>query len=130
MAATRICVTFLGSLTARFEPTSAETSVIFGGRANYAAAGWEASSRHARVTTSSWVVLPWQAGNTAKILGLQVHSGPSLRVRLTRQLTAQAVIAASPLVVLTFPDLDAVTLLEVAGDGVTPTEFEWLAAGS
>ena len=129
MAATRITVTFKGSLTTRSEPTTSETSVIFGARALYDATAWEASSRQGRVTTSAWVTLPWQAGNVAKIIGLQVRSGPALRVRLTRQVAAQAIVAAAPIFVGTFPTLDAVTLLEIAGDGVTPTEFEWLAAG-
>ena len=129
MASTRITVTFKGTLTARSEPTTAETSVVFGCRALYAATAWEHSSRQGRVTTNGWVTLPWQAGCVAKIFGLQVRSGPGLRVRLTPPIAAHAIAAAAPLACLAFPDLDALTLLEVAGDGVTATEFEWLAAG-
>lgn len=130
MPATRITVTFTGSLTARSEPTGAETSVIFGCRALYAATAWEASSRQARITTDAWVTLPWTAGQVAKIIGLQIREGSApLKIRLTRQVSGQAIIAAAPVACLTFPDGDAVTLLEVAGDADLPSEFEWLAAG-
>ena len=130
MAATRITINLTGTINARSEPTGAETgSLILGGVARYAATGWQGSSLQARINTASFVALPWQAGLVAKIIGLQVRSGPPLRLRLTRQLAAQAIVDADPIFVGTFRDLDAVTLLEVASDGVTPTEFEWLAAG-
>jgi hypothetical protein len=130
MPATRITVTFTGTLTARSEPTGAETSVIFGARALYAATAWEAGSRQDRIATDAWVTLPWTAGKLAKIIGLQLREGSApLKVRITRQVSGQAVIAAAPIVCLTFPDGDAVTLLEIAGDDTLATEFEWMAAG-
>ncbi len=130
MAATRISVQYTGTLTARSEPTGAETgTIVFGAIARYTASGWQHSSLQARVTTASFVTLPWQAGNVAKIIGIQIRSGPALRVRLTRQVAAQVAIDCDPVLVATFRALDAVTLLEVAGDGITPTEFEWFAAG-
>ncbi len=130
MPATRISVQFTGTLNARSEPTGAETgSIVFGAIARYTASGWCSSSLQARVTTASYVALPWQAAQVAKIIGIQLRSGPALRVRLTRQVAAQAIVDCDPIFTGTFRDLDAVTLLEVAGDGVTPTEFEWFAAG-
>jgi hypothetical protein len=130
MSATRITVSFTGTLNARSEPSGSETgAIVFGARALYAASAWVASSIQGRVNTASWVVLPWQGGQVAKIIGIQVISGPPLRVRLTRQITAQAIGDCAPIFFSTFRDLDAVTLLEIAGDGITPTEFEWLAAG-
>lgn len=130
MSATRISIQYTGTLNARSEPTGAETgSLVLGARALYTATGWVASSLQSRIATASFVALPWQAGQVAKIIGLQIRSGPPLRVRLTRQLAAQAVVDCDPFFVATFRALDAVTLLEVAGDGITATEFEWLAAG-
>lgn len=130
MPATRITVTFTGTLTARSEPTGAETSVIFGARSLYRATAWEAGSRQDRITTDSWITLPWTAGKVAKIIGLQTRDGSApLKLRITRQVSAQAIIAAAPVACLTFPDGDGVTLLEIAGDAALPSEFEWLAAG-
>lgn len=130
MPATRITVTFTGSLTARSDASGAATSVLFGARSLYSATAWEAGSRQQRVTSDAWVTLPWQSGLVAKIIGLQIREGSApLKVRLTRQLSAQAVIACAPVGCWTFPDLDGVTLLEVAGSDDLATEFEWLAAG-
>lgn len=130
MPATRISVSFTGTLTARSEPTGSETgTLVYGALARYRASAWQAGSLQARLQTASYVTLPWQAGLVAKVIGLQVRTGPPLRVRLTRQVAAQAIIDCDPAVVLTFRDLDAVTLLEVAGDAATATEFEWFAAG-
>lgn len=130
MSATRISIQYTGTLNARSEPTGAESgSIVFGARALYAASGWVVSSQQSRISSASFVTLPWQAGQVAKIVGIQVRSGPPLRVRLTRQIAAQAAVDCDPVFVGTFRALDAVTLLEVAGDGITATEFEWIAAG-
>ena len=130
MPATRISIRFSGSIVARSEPTGSESgALVIGVKGDYAATGWQLSAMQGRINSASFVALPWQAGQVAKIIGVQVRSGPPLRVRLTRQIAAQAIVDADPVFCGTFRDLDAVTLLEVASDGVTPTEFEWLAAG-
>lgn len=130
MSATRISVRLTGSIVARSEPTGSESgALVIGAKGDYTAAAWQTGSMQGRISTASFVTLPWQAGQVAKIIGLQVRSGPPLRVRLTRQIAAQATVDADPVFVGTFRALDGVTLLEVAGDGTTPTEFEWFAAG-
>lgn len=130
MSSTRIAVQIAGNLNARSEPTGAESgSIVFGAEARYAASAWVASSVQARVSDDVWTALPWQAGLVAKVIGIQVRSKGELKVRCTRQVSAQIIAAAAPLCLLTFPDLDGVTLLEVAGAVDIITEFEWLAAG-
>ena len=130
MPATRISIRFTGSIVARSEPIGSESgALVIGVKGDYAATGWQTSTMQGRINSASFVALPWQAGQVAKIIGLQVRSGPPLRVRITRQITALAIVDAAPVYCGSFRDLDGVTLLEVAGDGVTATEFEWLAAG-
>lgn len=130
MASTRIAISFEGRLTAVAEPYGSENVLAFSAEDHYAAAAWQASSLQASIQTASYVTLPWQSGLVAAVIGIQIRGGAPLKLRITRQVTAQAVIACDPLAVLSFPANDRVTLLEVAGSADLATEFAWLAIGT
>lgn len=130
MSSSRIYASFFGSLTAAAEPVGSQNVLAFSAEDYYGAAAWQAGSMQATLKTASYVTLPWQAGLVASILGIQVRAGAPLKIRLTRQITGQAIIACAPLAVLSFPELDRVTLLEVAGSADLETEFAWLAIGT
>ena len=130
MSNTRLSVSFSGTLTATAEPLGSESVLAFAAEDNYAAGAWDAGSLQASIQTASYVALPWQAGLVAATIGIQVRSGAPLKIRLTRQLSAQAVIDCDSIAVLTFREADRVTLLEVSGSADLATEFAWLAIGT
>lgn len=130
MASTRIAISFEGRLTAVAEPYGSENVLAFAAEDNYAAAAWQASSLQASIQTASYVALPWQSGLIASMIGIQIRGGAPLKIRITREVTAQAIIACDPVAVLSFPEGDRVTLLEVAGSADLATEFAWLAIGT
>lgn len=130
MASTRITISFSGRLTAQAQPVGSQNVVAFAAESNYDAAGWQAGSLQDAITGASFVALPWRDGLLAEVIGIQVRSGPALRVRLTREDDSQEIVDAAPSAVLTFPEDRRIALLEVAGAADETTEFEWLAAGT
>ncbi len=130
MAATRIAVSFAGRFTVAAAPVGSANAIVFSAEDNYAAAGWTAGSAQVVIQTASYVVLPWQASKVAATIGIQLRAGAPLRVRITRQSSAQVVIDCESVLVNTFREDDRVTLLEVAGSADTASEFEWLAVGT
>ena len=130
MSSTRIYASFFGRLTASAEPVGSENILAFDAEDYYAGAAWQAGSLQSSLKTASYVTLPWQAGLVAATIGIQIRAGAPLKLRLTRQVAAQAVIDCDPFAVLTFRAGDRVTLLEVAGSADTQTEFSWLAIGT
>lgn len=135
MASTRITVYFEGLLAVRPAPLElrSESGLVFSDQGNYAASARHWSSRRAQVASATWGTLENFAalGATgARILGIQVKNGPALLVRITRQVGAQIVVAAAPALLLTFPDEDLATLVEVSNDASGTTDFEFEAAGS
>lgn len=128
MSSTRITLTFRGQLAATTTPTGSESVLTFSAESALAAGAWQAGGQDS-IETASWVTLPWRSGLVAEVIGIQVRSGAPLNVRITREVSAQAVIAADPLCLLSFPLLDRVTLLEVSGSASEASEFEWLAVG-
>jgi len=130
MSSSRIYASFFGSLTAAAEPVGSQNILAFNAEDYYAAAAWQAGSLQASIKTASYVTLPWQSGLVAATIGIQIRAGAPLKIRLTRQVSAQAVIDCDPFSVLTFRADDRVTLLEVAGSASIETEFAWLAIGT
>lgn len=130
MSSTRIYASFFGSLTAAAEPVGSQNVLAFDAEDYYDAAAWQAGSLQASIKTASYVALPWQAGLVAATIGIQIRAGAPLKIRLTRQLSAQAVIDCDSIAVLTFRETDRVTLLEVSGSADLATEFAWLAIGT
>ena len=130
MSSTRIYASFFGSLTAAAEPVGSQNVLAFDAEDYYDAAAWQAGSLQASIKTASYVALPWQAGLVAATIGIQIRAGAPLKIRLTRQVSAQAVIDCDPVSVLTFRDTDRVTLLEVSGTADIGSEFSWLAIGT
>ncbi len=130
MAATRIAVSFTGRLTVAAAPVGSANAVVFSAEDHYDAAGWQAGSAQVVIQTASFVALPWQAGKVAATIGIQIRAGAPLRVRITREDSAQVVIDCDSVLVSTFREDDRVTLLEVAGSADTASEFEWLAVGT
>lgn len=130
MSSTRIYASFFGSLTAAAEPVGSENILAFSAEDYYRAAAWQAGSLQASIKTASYVALPWQSGLVAATIGIQIRAGAPLKIRLTRQVSGQAVIDCDPFAVLTFRANDRVTLLEVSGSADVATEFSWLAIGT
>lgn len=134
MASARITVYFEGLLSVRPAPLElrSESGLVFSDQGNYGASGRHWASRRAFVSSASFTTLQdftTAGGVGARILGIQVKNGPALVVRITRQVGAQIVCTAAPALVLTFPDGDLATLIEVAGDGSATTDLEFEAAG-
>ena len=130
MSSTRIYASFFGSLTAAAEPVGSQNVLAFDAEDYYDAAAWQAGSLQASIKTASYVALPWQAGLVAATIGIQIRAGAPLKIRLTREVSGQAVIDCDPFAVLTFREADRVTLLEVSGSAETETTFAWLAIGT
>ena len=130
MSSTRIYASFFGSLTAAAEPVGSQNVLAFDAEDYYDAAAWQAGSLQASIKTASYVALPWQAGLVAATIGIQIRAGAPLKIRLTREVSGQAVIACDPFAVPTFRDTYRVPLLEVSGSADTETTFAWLAIGT
>ena len=129
VSSTRLTITFQGKLTSQAQPVGPTSGITFAAEDNVGATTWSATGQDG-VQTASWTVVQWKANNVAHVLGLQITSGPALRVRLTFEASAQAVSPIESSMLLTFPADDRLTLLEVAGSADEATSFEWLAAGS
>ena len=129
MSATRITVTFQGKLTAQPQPVGPASGITFAAESNLAATAWQLTGQDT-IQTGSFTTIPWPVFNEAEVLGLQVKSGPPLYARLSFQTSDQAVVPVASSLLLTFPEGDRLTLLEIwGGSDAEATTFEWLASG-
>jgi hypothetical protein len=129
VSSTRLTITFQGKLSAQPQPVGPASGITFAAEEAVAAAAWHLTGQDT-IQTGSFTAIPWAEFNLATVLGLQVKSGPPMYARLSFTSSDQAVVPVASSLLLTFPEGDRLTLLEITGGSEgEATTFEWLVAG-
>lgn len=126
--ATRVSVRCYGSLVVTPDPLTDASAlkIDLGLPPGYQSGTWSRGSMGDRVLGAAYVSLAALAsGLTAKAFALRVKCGPAIRVRITTQTSGVAVLPCGAEMLLTFPEGDLLTLVEVSGDADDATDIAW-----